>query len=145
MIDSYIQIFVSQWGKYHFWLFIKNDTSVSTKRHVSFNKTTRRFHQNNTSLSTKQHVTFIKTTRHFHQNNTSLSTKQYVTFIKTIRHFQQYYTSVLSLRNMIPRVFFEIFSRNIWRFRKNTLTLHRNLHKERCESRNSSVGRATHS
>ena len=116
MIDSYVQILVSRWGKYHFLV-------VHQKRHVTFNKTSRRFQQNNTSLSTKQHVVFIKTTRHFHQNN----------------------TSVLSLRNMIPRTFFEIFSRNIWRFRKNTLTLHRNLHKERCESRNSSVGRATHS
>ena len=118
---------------------------VHQKRHVVFIKTTRRFHQNNTSLSSKQHVTFIKTTRHFQQNNTSLSSKQHVTFNKTTRHFQQNITSVLSLRNMIPRTFFEIFSRNIWRFRKNTLTLHRNLHKERCESRNSSVGRATHS
>ena len=56
MIDSYVQIFVSQWGKYHFLLFIKNDTSLSTKRHVTFNKTTRHFQQNNVSLSTKQRV-----------------------------------------------------------------------------------------
>ena len=28
----------------------KNDTSVSTKQHVVFNKTTRRFQQNNTSF-----------------------------------------------------------------------------------------------
>ena len=56
MIDSYVQIFVSQWGKYHFWLFIKNDTSFSSKQHVTFNKTTRHFQQNNTSLSTKHHV-----------------------------------------------------------------------------------------
>ena len=49
----------------------KNDTSVSTKRHVGFNKTTRRFQQNNTSFSAKQHVSFIKTTRRFQQNNVS--------------------------------------------------------------------------
>ena len=61
----------------------------STKRYVTFNKTTRCFQQNDTSLSTKQHVTFNKTTRCFQQNDTSLSTKQHVTFNKTIRHFQQ--------------------------------------------------------
>ena len=49
----------------------KNDTSVSTKQHVGFNKTTRRFQQNNTSFSTKQHVVFNKTTRRFQQNNVS--------------------------------------------------------------------------
>ena len=34
-------------------------------------KTTRRFQQNNTSFSTKQHVSFNKTTRRFQQNNVS--------------------------------------------------------------------------
>ena len=38
------------------------------KRHVSFNKTTRRYQQNNTSFSTKQHVVSNKTTRCFRQN-----------------------------------------------------------------------------
>ncbi len=41
------------------------------KRHVGFNKTTRRFHQNDTSFSSKQHVSFNKTTRRFQQNNVS--------------------------------------------------------------------------
>ena len=67
----------------------KNDTSVSTKRHVIFSKTTRRFQQNNTSFSTKQHVIFIKTTRHFHQNNTSFSTKQRVVFRGKCRNGQR--------------------------------------------------------
>ena len=49
MIDSYVQILVSRWGKYHFLV-------VHQKRHVVFIKTTRHFQQNNTSLSTKQHV-----------------------------------------------------------------------------------------
>ena len=43
--------------------FIENDTSVSIKRHVVFNKTTRQFQQNNTMFSTKQHVISNKTTR----------------------------------------------------------------------------------
>ena len=100
MIDSYVQILVSRWGKYHFWLFIKNDTSLSTKQHVVFIKTTRHFHQNNTSFSSKQHVVFIKTTRHFHQNNTSLSSKQHVVFIKTTRHYQQNNTSLSSKQHV---------------------------------------------
>ena len=49
----------------------KNDTSVSTKQHVGFNKTTHRFQQNDTSFSAKQHVGFNKTTRRFQQNNVS--------------------------------------------------------------------------
>ena len=53
--------------------FIENNTSVSIKQHVSFNKTTRRFQQNNTSFSAKQHVVFDKTTRCFQQNNTMFS------------------------------------------------------------------------
>ena len=48
--------------------FIENNTSVSIKQHVSFNKTTRRFQQNNTMFSTKQHVVSNKTTRCFRQN-----------------------------------------------------------------------------
>ena len=50
-------------GFFGFSLFIENDTSVSIKRHVSFNRTTRRFQQNNTSLPTKQHDVFEKTNR----------------------------------------------------------------------------------
>ena len=67
----------------------KNDTSVSTKQHVGFNKTTRRFQQNDTSFSTKQHVIFSKTTRHFQQNNTSFSTKQRVVFRGKCRNGQR--------------------------------------------------------
>ena len=43
--------------------FIENNTSVSIKQHVVFNKTTRRFQQNNTSFSAKQHDVFDKTNR----------------------------------------------------------------------------------
>ena len=63
MIDSYVQIFVSDGA---------NTTSNCSS------KTTRQFQQNNTSFSSKQHVTFNKTTRRFQQNNTSLSTKHHV-------------------------------------------------------------------
>ena len=38
------------------------------KRHVSFNKTTRRYQQNNTSFPTKQHVVSNETTQCFRQN-----------------------------------------------------------------------------
>jgi len=58
--------------------FIENNTSVSIKRYVVFNKTTRRFQQNNTSFSAKQHVVSNKTTRRFQQNNTMFSIKQTV-------------------------------------------------------------------
>ena len=37
---------------------IKNEPSLSTKWHVVFTKTSRRFHQNNTLFSSKHHVTF---------------------------------------------------------------------------------------
>ena len=37
---------------------IKNEPSLSIKRHVVFHKTSRRFHQNNTLFSSKHHVTF---------------------------------------------------------------------------------------
>ena len=37
---------------------IKNEPSLSTKRHVVCTKTSRRFHQNNTLFSSKHHVTF---------------------------------------------------------------------------------------
>ena len=43
--------------------FIENNTSVSIKRYVVFNKTTRPFQQNNTSFPTKQHDVFNKTNR----------------------------------------------------------------------------------
>ena len=57
--------------------FIENNTSVSIKQHVSFNKTTRRFQQNNTSVSTKQHVVFSKTTRCFRQNKPLVQRKRH--------------------------------------------------------------------
>ncbi len=81
----------------------KNDTSFSSKQHVSFNKTTRRFQQNNTSFSAKQHVIFSKTTRHFQQNNTSFSVKQHVIFSKTTRHFQQNNTSFSTKQRVVFR------------------------------------------
>ena len=40
--------------------FFKNNTLLSTKQHVVFNKTTRYFQQNNTLFSIKRHVTFWK-------------------------------------------------------------------------------------
>ena len=52
--------------------FIENNTSVSIKQHVSFNKTTRRFQQNNTMFSTKQHVISNKTTRGLRGSGTCL-------------------------------------------------------------------------
>ena len=50
-------------------------------------KTTRCFPQNDTSLSTKRHVTFHKTTRCFQQNHTSLSIKRCVVF-GMMKYFQ---------------------------------------------------------
>ena len=43
---------------------IKNEPSLSIKRHVVFTKTSRRFHQNDPSLFTKQPVTFFEQTTH---------------------------------------------------------------------------------
>ena len=60
-----------------FYPFIENDTSVSIKRHVVSNKTTRRFQQNNTSVSTKQHVVSNKTTRCFRQNKPLVERKRH--------------------------------------------------------------------
>ena len=54
--------------------FIENNTSVSIKQHVSFNKTTRRFQQNNTSFSAKQHDVFDKTNRWFRGSGTRFRT-----------------------------------------------------------------------
>ena len=86
---SFLFLFQSE-GFLGFSPFIENDTSVSIKRHVVINKTTRRFQQNNTSFPTKQHDVFDKTTRRFQQNNTMFSTKQTVGCEEAARAFRQY-------------------------------------------------------
>ena len=88
-------------GQKQYLIVHQNNTSVATKRHVTFLKrhvvfikTSRRFHQNNTSFSSKQHVTLIKTSRHFHQNITSFTSKHQVTFRNnsSIKRGHQIYT-----------------------------------------------------
>ena len=64
--------------------------SVEKKRHVGFNKTTRRWKKNDPSVTTKRPVTFLKrpvgfnkTTRQFQQNDPSVSQK---TFLQLNEH-----------------------------------------------------------
>ena len=85
-----------------FYPFIENDTSVSIKRHVVFNKTTRRFQQNNTSFPTKQHDVFNKTTRCFRQNKPWVERKRHVLSDNTL--FGQCPTNGGEQKNKIPLI-----------------------------------------
>ena len=67
----------------------KNDTSVSTKQHVGFNKTTRRFQQNNTSFSTKQRVVFREKCRNRQREMEKESTQAQTIFFHSVREILQ--------------------------------------------------------
>ena len=67
----------------------KNDTSVSTKQHVSFNKTTRHFQQNNTSFSTKQRVVFRGKCRNGQRGAEKESTQAQTIFFHSVREILQ--------------------------------------------------------
>ena len=69
--------------------FFKNDTLFSTKRHVTFNKTTRCFQQNNTSLSTKVICSSMHTTR-WRTSNTQLKTQKTNYFLSILAHTHAY-------------------------------------------------------
>ena len=67
----------------------KNGTSVSTKRHVGFSKTTRRFQQNNTSFSTKQRVVFREKCRNRQRGVEKESTQTQTIFFHSVREILQ--------------------------------------------------------
>ena len=69
--------------------FIENNTSVSTKQHVSFNKTTRRFQQNNTSFSTTQRVVFREKCRNRQRGAEKESTQAQTIFFHSVREILQ--------------------------------------------------------
>ena len=63
--------------------------SVEKKRHVGFNKTTRRFQQNNTSFSTKQHVVFRGKCRNGQRGAEKESTQAQTIFFHSVREILQ--------------------------------------------------------
>ena len=67
----------------------KNNTLVSSKRHVVFSKTTRRFQQNNTSFSTKQRVVFREKCRNRQREMEKESTQAQTIFFHSVREILQ--------------------------------------------------------
>ena len=57
----------------HFLTITSSVPTLTNKRHVVFNKTTRRFASNDTSFFIKHHVVFHQTSRRFSSNITSFS------------------------------------------------------------------------
>ena len=67
----------------------KNNTSVSVKQHVGFNKTTRHFQQNDTSFSAKQRVVFRGKCRNGQRGAEKESTQAQTIFFHSVREILQ--------------------------------------------------------
>ena len=58
--------------------------NILGKQHVTFHKTTRRFHKNKPSFSPKQAVVFTRTSRCFHRNKPSFYEQKQIVKPKSV-------------------------------------------------------------